>query len=78
MQHNVMYMIHLIRKTIVSIRTRSACFYALAGILNWRRACFFLLRIKKGSLLCDIIFSPISKALRPLRPASKPALMLLF
>ena len=50
-----------------------------AGILNWGgpflRACFFLrFEVQKRAPSVSYCFAPISMALRPSRPASKPAL----
>ena len=52
---------------------------AAAGILNWGgpflRACFFLrFEVQKRVPSLSYCFAPISIALRPSRPASKPAL----
>ena len=52
---------------------------AAAGILNWGgqflRACFFLrFEVQKRAPSFSYCFAPISIALRPSRPASKPAL----
>ena len=52
---------------------------AAAGILNWGgpflRACFFLrFEVQKRAPFLSYCFAPISIALRPSRPAAKPAL----